>query len=453
MDIIIVGCGKVGTALAQTLSEEKHSVTVIDMDEGLVNQVVNDYDVRGFVGNCLSTSMLDEADVAKTNIFISTTDSDELNILSCLIARKMGARHSVARVRNPEYRNQLVFMREELGISMMVNPDYIAANEIANILRYPTAIKIESFGKGRVDLAELKITEDSILANKTLVDVSKKLKLDVLVCAVQHGEEIFIPSGSYVLKVGDKIHLTASHSQLVKFFRAISDTYRIKSVKSAMLIGGGRIAYHLASQLREIGITVKIIEQNEERCKELSKTLDNVKISCGDGTDQSVLEEEGIADADAVVTITGIDEENIILSLYAQKIGTKKVVTKVNRLSLLQFSDNFGLDSIVSPKSITVSMILQYVRGKQNSGGSGVITLYRLANDRLEALEFVIRKRVSYVDVPLKDMQLRNDVIIASIIRGSKLIVPRGDDCIKMNDNVIVITSSKGLHDINEIFN
>ena len=188
MDIIIVGCGKVGTALAQTLSEEKHSVTVIDMDEGLVNQVVNDYDVRGFVGNCLSTSMLDEADVAKTNIFISTTDSDELNILSCLIARKMGARHSVARVRNPEYRNQLVFMREELGISMMVNPDYIAANEIANILRYPTAIKIESFGKGRVDLAELKITEDSILANKTLVDVSKKLKLDVLVCAVQHGE-------------------------------------------------------------------------------------------------------------------------------------------------------------------------------------------------------------------------------------------------------------------------
>lgn len=452
MEIIIVGCGKVGSSLAEVLSTKENNVTIIDTRESVINDLSNDFDVMGVVGNCLQTSVLEEANVEKTNIFIASTDSDEVNILSCLMAKKMKARHCIARVRNPEFSKQLVFMREELGISMMINPDYTAANEIAKMLRYPAAIKIESFAKGRVELAEIRISEDSILNNTALFELSRKLKLDVLICAVQRGEELIIPKGDFVLRTGDKIHMTASHSEMVKFFKSISETYREKRVKSAVLIGGGRIAYHLANQLSEIGVRVKIIEIDEQRCLALSENLNKVDISCADGTDHDILEEERVYDADAVVTLTGIDEENILLSLIAQKNGVKKVVTKVNRMSLLQLSDSFGLDSLVSPKSITVNQILQYVRAKENSTGSGVITLYRLVNDRLEALEFIIRTPDDFVNVPLKHLNLRSDVLIASIVRGNDLIIPKGDDCLRMNDSVVVVTTSKGLNDISDIF-
>lgn len=452
MDIIIVGCGKVGSSLAEVLSTREHNVTVIDTREAVISSLTNDFDVMGIIGNCLQTSILEEAGVEKTNIFIATTDSDEVNILSCLIAKKMKARHCIARVRNPEFNKQLVFMREELGISMMINPDYTAANEIAKMLRYPTAIKIESFAKGRVDLAEIRISEGSILNNTALFELSRKLKLDVLICAVQRGDELVIPKGDFVLQTGDKIHMTASHSEMVKFLKAISETYREKRVKSAVLIGGGRISYHLATQLIEMGVKVKIIEIDKRRCRILSEMLNKVDISCADGTNHDILEEEHVYDADAVVTLTGIDEENILLSLIAQKSGVNKVVTKVNRISLLQLSDNFGLDSIISPKSITVNQILQYVRAKQNSYGSGIVTLYRLVNDRLEALEFIIRTPGVFVNVPLKKMNIRLDVIIASIVRGNDLIIPKGDDVLKINDSVIVITTNKGLHDLNDIF-
>ena len=288
MDIIIVGCGKVGVALAEVLCEE-HNVTVIDKNESLINAAINDFDIMGIAGNCLQTSVLEEANVDKTNLFIAVTTSDEVNILSCLIAKKMGARHCIARVRSPEFENQLVFMREELGISMMVNPDYNAANEIAKVLRYPEAINIESFAKGRVDLAEIRITSGSILDNVALSQLSRRLRLDVLICAVQRGEELVIPNGNFILKAGDKIHMTASHSAMVKFFRSISAAYREKRVKSAVLIGGGRVAYHLAQQLIEMGVKVKIIEIDEKRCIELSQRLNKVNISCADGTDHDIL--------------------------------------------------------------------------------------------------------------------------------------------------------------------
>ncbi len=451
MDIIIVGCGKVGSALANVLSTE-HNITVIDKKEELIYSVTNDYDVMGIAGNCLQTSVLDEANVDKTSIFIAVTDSDEVNILSCLIARKMNARHCIARVRSPEFNKQLVFMREELGISMMVNPDYNAANEIAKVLRYPEAINIESFAKGRVDLAEIRITSGSILDNIALNQLSRRLRLDVLICAVQRGEELIIPNGNFILKAGDKIHMTASHSAMVKFFRSISAAYREKRVKSAVLIGGGRVAYHLAQQLIEMGVKVKIIEIDEQRCLELSERLNKVNISHADGTDHDILEEERVYDADAVVTLTGIDEENILLSLLAKKNGVEKVVTKVNRMSLIQLSDTLNLDSIVSPKSITVNQILQYVRAKQNSLGNSVTTLYSLVNDRLEAIEFVVRDKKDYVDVPLKKLKLRSGILIASIVRGNDLIIPKGDDCLKVNDSVVVVTTSKGFHDLSNIF-
>lgn len=451
MDIIIVGCGKVGSALAEVLSDE-HNVTIIDKKESLVETATNDFDVMGIVGNCLQTEVLEEANVSKANILIAVTTSDEVNILSCLIAKKMGARHCIARVRSPEFDKQLVFMREELGISMMVNPDYIAANEIAKVLRYPEAINIESFAKGRVDLAEIRITSGSILDGVALSQLTRRLRLDVLICAVQRGEELTIPNGNFVLRAGDKIHMTASHSNMVKFFKSISAAYREKRVKRAVLIGGGRVAYHLAQQLIEMGVKVKIIEIDRERCLELSERLDKVDISCADGTDHDILEEERVYDADAVVTLTGIDEENILLSLLAKNNGVDKVVTKVNRMSLMQLSDTLDLDSIISPKTITVSQILQYVRAKQNSQGNNVTTLYRLVNDRLEAIEFVVRDKKEYVDVPLKKLNLRSGILIASIARGNELIIPKGDDCLKVNDSVVVITTNKGMHDLSNIF-
>ncbi|MDD7515307.1 Trk system potassium transporter TrkA [Ruminococcus flavefaciens] len=451
MDIIIVGCGKVGSALAEVLSDE-HNITIIDKKESLVETATNDFDVMGIVGNCLQTEILEEANVSKTNIFIAVTASDEVNILSCLIAKKMGARHCIARVRSPEFDKQLVFMREELGISMMVNPDYNAANEIAKVLRYPEAINIESFAKGRVDLAEIRITSGSILDGVALSQLSRRLRLDVLICAVQRGEELIIPNGNFVLRAGDKIHMTASHSNMVKFFKSISAAYREKRVKSAVLIGGGRVAYHLAQQLIEMGVKVKIIEIDHERCLELSDRLNKVDISCADGTDHDILEEERVYDADAVVTLTGIDEENILLSLLAKNKGVEKVVTKVNRMSLMQLSDTLDLDSLISPKSITVNQILQYVRARQNSLGNSVTTLYRMVNDRLEAIEFVVRDKKDYVDVPLKKLKLRSGILIASIVRGNELIIPKGDDCLQVNDSVVVVTTTKGMHDLSNIF-
>lgn len=451
MEIIIVGGGKVGGALAEVLCDE-HNVTVIDRNEARIKALTNDFDIMGIVGNCLQTEVLQEANVDKANIFIAVTSSDEVNILSCLIAKKMKARHCIARVRSPEFDKQMVFMREELGISMMVNPDYNAANEIAKVLRYPEAINIESFAKGRVDLAEIRISSGSILENIALSQLSRRLRLDVLICAVQRGEEIIIPNGNFVLKAGDKIHMTASHSAMVKFFRSISAAYREKRVKNAVLIGGGRVAYHLAQQLREMGVKVKIIEIDPNRCLELSDRLDKVSVCCGDGTDHDLLREERVYDADAVVTLTGIDEENILLSLLAKNNGVNKVVTKVNRMTLMQLTDTLDLDSIISPKSITVSLILQYVRAKQNSAGNNITTLYRLVNDRLEAIEFVIREQKEYVDVPLKKLKLRNGILIASIARGNELIIPKGDDCLKVNDSVVVVTTNKGFGDLKDIF-
>lgn len=451
MDIIIVGCGKVGSALAEELCEE-HNITVIDRNEDLISSVINDFDVMGIVGNCICTDILEEANIAKTSIFIAVTDSDEVNILSCMIARNMGARHCIARVRNPEFDRQLVFMRDRLGISMMVNPDYNAANEIAKVLRYPEAINIDSFAKGRVELAEIRINSGSILENVVLSQLSKRLRLDVLICAVQRGDELIIPNGNFMLRADDKIHVTASHSSMVKFLRSISAAYREKRVKSAVLIGGGRIAYHLSQQLIEMGVKVKIIEIDEDRCIALSENLNKVSISHADGTDHDILAEERVFDADAVVTLTGIDEENILLSLIAKKNGVEKVVTKVNRMSLIELSDTLNLDSVISPKTIMVEQILQYVRAKQNSLGNRVTTLYRLVNDRLEAIEFVVRDKADYVDVPLKELKLRSGILIASIVRGNDLIIPRGDDCLKQGDSVVVVTTNTGFHDLSNIF-
>lgn len=450
MNILIVGCGKAGSLLTQTLCSEGHDVTVMDTDSDVVTSMVDNYDVQGICGDGLILKDLLEAGVEHTHVIIAMTESDEINIMCCLMARKCKARHSIARVRNPAYAEQMVFMREELGISVMVNPEFHAANEIARMLRYPNAIHVETFAKGRLDLAEMKVSPDSILDGLTLASLPAKLKLHLLVCAVQRGDDIVIPDGSFVLHGGDKIYITAAHSELSKFYKHVGD---FKSrVKSALIVGGGRITYYLANQLLELGISVKIIEQNMERCEKLSEYFPKAQIICADGTDQDVLLEEGIENVDACIMLTGIDEENIILSLYAKKIGVEKIVTKINRSSLRSISDSVGLENIISPKTTTAALILQYIRAKQNSQNSNIITLYRLADERLEAIEFIIREGARYVGIPLKELQLNSGFLIAGIIRGTKRIIPSGQDCLKVNDSVVVVTTNGKMTSLDEIF-
>ncbi len=450
MNILIVGCGKAGSVLAQTLCNEGHNITVMDTDADVVRTLVDNYDVQGICGNGLILKDLEEAGVEHTNIIISMTESDEINIMCCLMARKCGARHSIARVRNPAYSEQMVFMREELGVSMMVNPEFQTANEIARMLRYPNAIHVETFAKGRLELAEMKVSDGGILDGLTLSSLTSKLKLHLLICAVQREDEIFIPDGSFTLRGNDRIYITASHSELSKFYKQVGDLKN--RFRSAVIVGGGRITFYLAHQLLELGMNVKIIEQNMERCEQLSEWFPKAEILCADGTDQDILLEEGVASADAFITLTGIDEENIIISLYGKTLGVDKVVTKINRLSLLPISDSVGLENVVSPKNTTAALILQYVRAKQNSESSNIITLYRLAENRLEAIEFIVRHDPDYVGIPLKELRLRPGFLIAGIIRGSKRIVPSGNDCLKVNDSVVVVTTHNKLTSLEDIF-
>jgi len=332
----------------------------------------------------------------------------------------------------------------------MVNPEFQTANEIARMLRYPNALHVETFAKGRLELAELKVSEGGLLDGIQLMDITRKLKLHLLICAVKRDDDIFIPDGSCTLQAGDRIYITATHSELSKFYKQVGDLKN--RFRSAVIVGGGRISFYLTNQLLELGMHVKIIEQNLERCEQLSEWFPKAKVICADGTDQDILLEEGIADADAFITLTGIDEENIILSLYGKTLGVDKVVTKINRLSLLPISDSVGLENVVSPKNTTAALILQYVRAKQNSESSNIITLYRLSDNRLEAVEFIVRNDPDYVGIPLRDLRVRPGFLIAGIIRGNKLVVPSGNDCLKVNDSVVVVTTNNKLSDLEDIF-
>lgn len=450
MNILIVGCGKAGMILVETLCAEGHNITVMDMDSDLVEYMVDHYDVQGICGNGLLLKDLLEARIEQMNIIIAMTASDETNIMCCLIGRKSGARHCIARVRNPLYADQMVFMREELGVSMMINPDFHTANEIARMLRYPNAMHVETFAKGRLELAEIKVLPDSPLDGLSLYAIPSKFKLHLLICAVQRDDDIIIPDGSFVLQGGDKIYITGIHSELAKFYKY---TGEFKSpIKSAMIIGGGRIAYYLTHQLLELGIHVKIVEQDQERAEMLENCFRKANVIHGDGTDQDLLLEEGIENVDACITLTGIDEENIILSIYANKMGVEKVITKINRSSLRSISDSVGLEHIVSPMTTTSELILQYVRAKQNAENSNILTLYRLADEKLEAIEFIIRENARYVNKPLKDLRMRSGFLIAGIIRGTKRIIPSGNDILKPDDSVIVVTTECKVTCLDEIF-
>lgn len=449
MRIIIVGLGKLGVTLAEQISGEDHDVTIIDTNAKLVENTVNHLDVFGVVGSGADVAIQKEATVERCDIFISTTGSDELNILACMISKKLGARHTIARVRNPEYSRQLGFMRQELGISMLVNPEYDAAFEISRIIQFPSAMKVEKFAKGRVDLAEIALREGNPLCGYCVRDIVSKFRTNVLICAVIRGENAIIPSGDFQLQAGDRITLTASHGEMSAFFKTLGILK--KRVKSMMIVGGGKIAYYLAKRMIEIGIFVKIIDMDLNRCRELADLLPKASIVHADGSDSDVLMEEGLDGMDACVTLTGMDEENIIISLFASECKVEKVITKVNRPSLVKMMSAMGQESLVSPRYIATGNILSYLRARSNSGGSNVRTLYKIADNMVEAIEFHAAENFGSFGIPLKKLNLKPGILIGCIIRGGRVIFPHGDNTIELQDSVVVISVKQALSDLRDI--
>lgn len=451
MQIIIVGCGKVGTALAAGLSVEDHNVTVIDTDSNVVQMVANTYDIRGVVGNGASYNVLSEAELENTDLIIAVTESDELNLLCCVIAKKAGRCKTIARVRNPIYIHERMFLKEELGLSMIINPEFAAAMEISRLLCFPSAIDIDTFARGRVEMLRLRLSNPCILDGMALKNISSSLGCEVLICAVERDGEVTIPSGDFVLHTGDTLSMVASHRNAAKFFHKIG--LKTHHVKNTMIIGGGQISVYLAIMLIKEGISVKIIEMDEKRCEELCELLPKSKatIICGDGTDEELLSEERIDQMDSIVTLTGIDEENIILSLYAKTKVKVKTVTKINRIQLNEVIRSLDLDSVVYPKHLTAETILQYVRATQNSIGSNVETLYKLMDDQVEALGFRIQENSRVANVSLQNLEIRKDVLIACIIRDGQVIIPGGQDAICPEDSVVVVTTCRGLTDVEDI--
>ena len=449
MQIIIVGCGNVGTTLTEQLSKEGHNITVIDRDPKKAEAVANRFDVMGIVGNGASFAVQNEAGIEEADLMIAVTTSDELNLLCCLIARKAGGCNTVARVRNPIYNREITYIKEELGLSMVINPEYAAASEIARLLKFPSAIKVDSFAKGRVELLKCRLGEGSVLDGKPLTYISGGLHCDVLICAVERGEEVFIPSGNFRLQEKDVISIVASSRKANEFFRKIGMT--TNRIKNCMIIGGGETTYYLAKQLLPMGIEIKIIEQNKERCNELSELLPQAMIIYGDGTERNLLDEEGMPKAHSFVAWTNLDEENIMLSLFAKSVSKAKTITKVHRIAYDEIIDSMDLGSVLYPKHITAEYIIQYVRAMQNSIGSNIETLYQLIEDKVEALEFRVQEKSALVGIPLMELKLKENLLIACINRKGTIITPGGQDTIELGDTVVVVTTNQGFHDLKDI--
>ena len=448
MDIIILGCGKVGEALAERLTEENHSVTVIDTRPGRIEKITENYDVMGIVGNGSSINVLMEAGVDNCDVFISVTGTDEINLLSCMFAKKAGKCRAIARVRNPSYNKELEFIQQQMGISTIINPELATAREIYNLLMFPSAIKIEPFANDKVRLIKFRLQNVSALGGMRLLDISEKLGVDILVCCVERGDNVMIPSGNTVLQTGDIVSFLAEPVKAREFFEKIG--LSTKPVRNSIIVGGGTIGYYLARDLIENGINVRIIEEKQERCEELAELLPEATVLKGDGTDRDLLNSEGLSLTDSFVSLTGLDEENVLLGLYANKHSKAKVVTKVNRLEFDDILSGLNMDSVVYPKHITCDFIMQYVRALKVNAGNTLKTLYRILADKVEALEFTITKEASYTGKPLSQLGLKKNQLIACITRKDKVLIPRGYDEIRVGDSVILVTLEHGLDDFKD---
>lgn len=452
MSIIIVGCGKVGHTLTERLVREGHDITVVDTSERVIRDTTEVFDVMGIRGNGASLSVLMEAGLQKADLIIAVTGSDELNLLCCTIARKAGGNlAAIARVRNPDYSKELTYLRQQLGLSMIINPELEAAREIARLLSSPQALTISAFARGHAELVRFRIPAGNRLCGKRIMELGAIFRFDFLVCAVGREGRVSIPDGSFLLAEGDEIMIVASTRDVHRIFESID--MRSEAVRSCMIIGGGKSSYYLAKLLLEQRMQVKIIESSRERCEELSTLLPEAVVICGDGGDEELLKEEGIATAEAFVPLTGLDEENILLTLYAKRVPGLKTITKINRITFSDVIEGLELGSVVYPKHITAESIIAYVRARQNSIGSNVETLYHLFDNRVEAVEFHVQKDAPVVGVPLAELgrRKRDDMLIACINRGGKIIFPRGQDAIAADDSVIIVTTQAGLRDISDI--
>lgn len=451
MKIIIVGCGKVGEAIVDTLCSEGHDIAVIDTSRAVIDRISYSYDVRGILGSGIITSALNDAGAASADLLVAAASLDEINLLSCIIAKEMGTKRCIARVRDPAHNSQALFLAQHLGISMTVNPELLASLEIGRLLLMPSAIEVDTFAKGRIDLVQVKIPEDSVMCGVALADLSHVLKSKVLICAVRRPglEETVIPSGSFVLEAGDRIYLTATHREMNAFFREAG--YLSHKIRKVIIVGGGKIAYYLALALENTGVKVKIIESNRERCVELANALNKTSVINADGSDQKVLEEEGLLECDSLVALTGLDEDNTIISMYAKLKGVPKVITKINKPELRVMGESVGLESVISPKQLTTEVILTYVRGAARVRSSAVKSIYRVAGDTAEALEFFVESGSRAIGVPLMKMKLKKNLLVAGIIRQGKAIFPCGTDIIMEGDLVIVVTTNKFINSLDGI--
>ena len=420
MNIIIVGCGKVGQALVEQLNDEGNDITVIDKVAEKVNDVSSRCDVMGVIGNGATHSVQRDAGIDTANLLIAVTGSDELNLLCCLIAKKAGNCHTIARVRNPEYYSESQFLKDELGLAMVINPEFAAASEIARVLRFPSAIKIDIFGRGRVELLKFRLPENSPLAGCAVKEIVTKLHCDVLVCTVERGDEVHIANGEFVFEEKDVISIVAATRKAGEFFRKIK--YKMNSVKDVMVVGGGEIGHYLCEQLIRSGMSVKLIEKDPARCETLCATLDDgVAVINGDASDQNILVESGLEQTGAFVALTNLDEENILLSLFAKSVCDCKCVTKINRIGFDNVISKLDLDTIINPKSITSDTIVRYVRAMSSSRGSNMETLYNVIKGKVEAAEFIIKEDSPVIDVPLMELDLKPDVLVAAILRDKKV--------------------------------
>ena len=445
-----MGCGKIGTTILENLINEGHDVLAIDKSPAVVTEITNVYDAMGVCGNGADHDILQEADVANADLFVSVTDSDDCNMLSCFLARKLGARHTIARIRNPEYNDHsLVFLKQHLGLSMAINPEQMAAQELHDLLKFPSAVKVETFSHRNFEMIEFKLRENSVLDGVRLSDMRNQYTGKFLVCAVARDNTVTIPDGSFVLKSGDKIVLTATPAELQKLLRELGVLQ--KKARSVMILGGSRTAYYLARLLESAGNRVTLIEKDRALAQELSEQLTKTVVICGDGTQQELLLEEDINSQDALVALTGIDEENILMSIFASKQNVPKVIAKVNRDELAQLAESLGLESLVSPRKIVSDVLVRYARALHNSLGSSMETLYQLMDGQAEALEFLVRDEPDVVGVPLKDLKTKPNVLIGGILRERKAFIPGGNDAILAGDRVIVLAANQRLQNLSDI--
>lgn len=450
MKIIIVGCGKVGLTLASQLIQEDHDITLIDLDQDRLDDAVTTMDVQAVLGNGTSYDTLMEAGLSQTDLLIAVTDHDEKNMLTCLLARKISGCQTIARVRSPGYYRDIGYIQEELGLAMVINPENAAALDIFRLLQTPAALDVDSFAKGRVNMIRLKIGADSPLSGKSLVEVNNLLDGKMLVCIRERNGEIAIPNGTTDLRPGDTISVIIPMAEVANVLHRLK--FQSRPIRSAIIAGGSATAVYLTLMLEHAGIHVKIIEHDLNRCSELAEILPKAHIIHGDSTDKQLLMEEGLPTTDAFICLTNLDEENIMLSLYADKVSKAKVVTKIGRIDFEEVIDDLPLGSVIYPKNITAEIIVRYVRGLGNASGNNLETLYQILDGRVEALEFVIRPgTTNIVGVPLKDLPLKKNLLICSITRNQKIIIPTGRDTIEENDILVVVTTHKGIRDLSGI--